>query len=122
MKTSYKILLTAFSAYLLFTIADTILIYRNYEAAKDDIETVFRQLEQIKVQVLIVESERHFVAEIGNRKDKQTLYFHQWGTFNPEGIRFSNDTLYLQNPPQGNAYLPHLKSFFLNGEPQSIEQ
>ena len=116
MKTSNKILTTAFAAYLLFTVANTAAFIRDYSAVKNDADSLIAQLARTRIHVLVVEHGRFDVRRHGPYS--QSLWFPDG--FDPEGIRIRSDTLLISGAPTGYAVLPDLESFLLNGKPQPI--
>ena len=114
MKTSNKILSTAFAAYLLFTAGNSAAILKEYKA-------LITQLEKTSIHVLSVEGDNYIQASRG-RKSSQTLGF--WSPFDPETtpLRICGDTLYISGTSYGYVTLPDLKSFLRNGKPQPINE
>ena len=108
MKTSNKILSTAFAAYLLFTAGNSAAILKEYKRAEAS-------------GVLSVEGDNYIQASRG-RKSSQTLGF--WSPFDPETtpLRICGDTLYISGTSYGYVTLPDLKSFLRNGKPQPINE
>ena len=94
MKTSNKILSTAFAAYLLFTAGNSAAILKEYK----------------------------YIQASRGRKSSQTLGF--WSPFDPETtpLRICGDTLYISGTSYGYVTLPDLKSFLRNGKPQPINE
>lgn len=74
MKTSNKILLTAFSVYLLLTAASLIGFKRNYNSIKEEATSLLRQLEQHRIHTLVNTGERY----ISVRKTKGPRQFIGW--------------------------------------------
>ena len=103
MKTSNKILSTAFAAYLLFTAGNSAAILKEYKRA------------EASGKALITQASR-------GRKSSQTLGF--WSPFDPETtpLRICGDTLYISGTSYGYVTLPDLKSFLRNGKPQPINE
>lgn len=118
MKTSNKILVSAFAAYLLFTAVSTAAFLRDYSKTKRGAEPLAAQLAGTRIHVLVTE---HDGFDVNRRTVKyQVVGFLE--KFDPESIRISNDTLYISGPQAGYADLPDLQSFLLNGVPQPIRE
>ncbi|WP_289110065.1 hypothetical protein [uncultured Alistipes sp.] len=118
MKTSNKILVTAFSVYLLLTAASLIGFKRNYNSIKEEATSLLRQLEQHRIHTLVNTGERY----ISVRKTKGPRQFiGWWEPFDPKSIRISNDTLYIDNR-WVYVYLPYLETYLKNGQPVPIEK
>lgn len=119
MKTSNKILSTAFAAYLLFTAGNSAAILKEYKRAEASGKALITQLEKTSIHVLSVEGDNYIQASRG-RKSSQTLGF--WSPFDPETtpLRICGDTLYISGTSYGYVTLPDLKSFLRNGKPQPI--
>lgn len=117
MKTSNKILSTAFAAYLLFTAGNSAAILKEYKRAEASGKALITQLEKTSIHVLSVEGDNYIQASRG-RKSSQTLGF--WSPFDPETtpLRICGDTLYISGTSYGYVTLPDLKSFLRNGKPQ----
>lgn len=94
MKTSNKILSTAFAAYLLFTAGNSAAILKEYKRAEASGKALITQLEKTSIHVLSVEGDNYIQASRG-RKSSQTLGF--WSPFDPETtpLRICGDTLYI---------------------------
>ena len=121
MKTSNKILSTAFAAYLLFTAGNSAAILKEYKRAEASGKALITQLEKTSIHVLSVEGDNYIQASRG-RKSSQTLGF--WSPFDPETtpLRICGDTLYISGTSYGYVTLPDLKSFLRNGKPQPIRR
>ncbi len=121
MKTSNKILSTAFAAYLLFTAGNSAAILKEYKRAEASGKALITQLEKTSIHVLSVEGDNYIQASRG-RKSSQTLGF--WSPFDPETtpLRICGDTLYISGTSYGYVTLPDLKSFLRNGKPQPINE
>ena len=74
MKTSNKILSTAFAAYLLFTAGNSAAILKEYKRAEASGKALITQLEKTSIHVLSVEGDNYIQASRG-RKSSQTLGF-----------------------------------------------
>ena len=72
MKTSNKILSTAFAAYLLFTAGNSAAILKEYKRAEASGKALITQLEKTSIHVLSVEGDNYIQASRG-RKSSQTL-------------------------------------------------
>ena len=105
MKTSNKILSTAFAAYLLFTAGNSAAILKEYKRAEASGKALITQLEKTSIHVLSVEG-------------------GFWSPFDPETtpLRICGDTLYISGTSYGYVTLPDLKSFLRNGKPQPINE
>ena len=108
MKTSNKILSTAFAAYLLFTAGNSAAILKEYKRAEASGKALITQLEKTSIHVLSVEGDNYIQASRG-RKSSQTLGF--WSPFDPETtpLRICGDTLYISGTSYGYVTLPDLK-------------
>ena len=100
MKTSNKILSTAFAAYLLFTAGNSAAILKEYKRAEASGKALITQLEKTSIHVLSVEGDNYIQASRG-RKSSQTLGF--WSPFDPETtpLRICGDTLYISGTSYG---------------------
>lgn len=116
MKTSNKILVGALAAYLLFTIVNTTGYVREYNTVKDIAATLLTKLEQIPIHTLVTTGDRSFTV---TNSDYTTIGF--WEPVDTNGIRISNDTLYLADP-EGYINLPHLKTHLRNGVPIPVDE
>ena len=116
MKTSNKILSTAFAAYLLFTAGNSAAILKEYKRAEASGKALITQLEKTSIHVLSVEGDNYIQASRG-RKSSQTLGF--WSPFDPETtpLRICGDTLYISGTSYGYVTLPDLKSFLRKPQP-----
>ena len=121
MKTSNKILSTAFAAHLLTTAATTAASLTEDQPADASGQALITQLEKPSIHVLSVEGDNYIQASRG-RKSSQTLGF--WSPFDPETtpLRICGDTLYISGTSYGYVTLPDLKSFLRNGKPQPINE
>lgn len=113
MKTSNKILVTAFAAYLLYTIVSiTVYVCQNNTARKET-KTFFTRLEQTRIRTLIVTNGGSLTSR-GYKKQALVLE----APFDAKRIRISGDTLYISGYPAIYGDLPYLENFVLDGTQQ----
>lgn len=110
MKTSNKILSTAFAAYLLFTAGNSAAILKEYKRAEASGKALITQLEKTSIHVLSVEGDNYIQASRG-RKSSQTLGF--WSPFDPETtpLRICGDTLYISGTSYGLRHTTRPEKF-----------
>lgn len=88
MKTSNKILSTAFAAYLLFTAGNSAAVLKEYKRAEASGKALITQLEKTSIHVLSVEGDNYIQASRG-RKSSQTLGFGAHSIQRPRPYAFA---------------------------------
>lgn len=73
MKTSNKILSTAFAAYLLFTAGNSAAILKEYKRAEASGKALITQLEKTSIHVLSVEGDNYIQASRGRKVRKRSV-------------------------------------------------
>ena len=122
MRTSNKILITSLAAFLIFATVSTVQFHRNSIVEKREQRALFTQLEQNQIRTLVINGKPDKISVAKDRgsvqKNRQDIGLDT--SLNPETIRISGDTLYINAHSFGYVTLPYLESYLLNGQPQPL--